>query len=91
MPLDGIFARERPYPEADAYNYVGHVRIPTLMLNGKNDIVMPFELAVNPMFQNLGTSDKKILLYDSAHYVPQQELIKECLNWLDKYMGVVKR
>jgi len=79
-------------PEVNAINYVGRVKVPTLMLNGKYDLNIPYETRVKPMFDLLGTpADKKELkLYDTDHFIPRDELIKETLIWLDRYLGSVK-
>jgi dienelactone hydrolase len=73
-------------------NYVGRVRVPTLMLNGKYDAILPPELSQRPMFELLGTpaEHKKHLLYETDHIPPRIEYIKETLSWLDKYLGPVK-
>ena len=34
-------------------------------------------------------SDEDVLLYDTGHNIPRNELIKETLNWLDQYLGPV--
>ena len=62
------------------------------MLNGKYDMIHPYETMVKPMFDLLGTpKDQKVMkLYDTDHYVPRNELIKETLAWLDRYLGPVK-
>ncbi len=79
-------------PEAYNFNYVSRVRIPTLMLNGRYDMTSPFETSAKPMFDLLGTpaDQKKMVVYDTDHFIPQNEFIKETLNWLDKYLGPVK-
>jgi eukaryotic-like serine/threonine-protein kinase len=79
-------------PEVAQMNYVTHVRIPTLMLNGRYDMVVPYETSAKPMFDLLGTpkEQKEQKLYDSDHFIPRNELIKETLNWLDRYLGPVK-
>ena len=79
-------------PEVSAVTYVSRVRIPTLMLNGKYDLGTPYETTVKPMFDLLGTpADKKELkLYETDHWLPRNELIKETLAWLDRYLGPVK-
>jgi dienelactone hydrolase len=73
-------------------NFVTRVKIPTLMLNGKYDFTFPFENSVKPFYEFLGTpvNDKKLILYETDHYVPRNEMIKEVLAWLDKYLGPVK-
>ena len=69
------------------------VKIPILMLNGRYDAKFPYETTVKPMFDLLGTpdEDKSLKLYDTDHYIPRNELIKESLSWLDKYLGPVNR
>jgi hypothetical protein len=41
------------------------------------------------MFRLLGTpqDQKKMLVYQSGHLVPQTEFIKETLAWFDAYLG----
>ena len=78
--------------EANQINYVSRVRTPTLMLNGKYDTIFPYETAIKPMFDLLGTPDehKKLKLYETDHIPPRNEFIKEILAWLDRYLGPVK-
>jgi hypothetical protein len=80
------------YPEADAINYVPWIKMPVLMLNGKYDMTFPYETTVKPFFNLLGTpeKDKRLVLYETDHGVPKSEMIKETLNWLDRYFGPVK-
>jgi dienelactone hydrolase len=86
----GLFGIGRP--EIYDCNYVGRVRVPTLMLNGKYDAILPPDLSQRPMFELLGTptEDKKHLLFETDHIPPRIEYIKETLTWLDKYLGPVK-
>jgi hypothetical protein len=44
---------------------------------------------VKPMFRLLGTpaEHKRYVLFESAHNVPRNDMIKEVLNWLEKYWG----
>jgi len=79
-------------PEVSQINYVGRVKLPTLMLNGKYDLGFPYETTVKPMFDLLGTPpDKKELKsYETDHFIPGDESIKETLAWLDRYLGPVK-
>lgn len=80
-------------PEIDEVNFIGRVKVPTLMLNGRYDTINPYEKTIKPMFDLLGTpaADKKLMLYDTDHIPPINEMIKETLAWLDKYLGPVKR
>jgi dienelactone hydrolase len=80
-------------PEIDPINYVSRINIPALMLNGRYDPLFPYESSLKPMLDLLGTPDKnkKLVLYDTDHFVPKSEIIKETLNWLDKYFGPVQK
>jgi serine/threonine protein kinase/formylglycine-generating enzyme required for sulfatase activity/dienelactone hydrolase len=90
LMVGGLHEVERQ--EANQINYVTRVKIPTLMLNGKYDLTVPFEAAARPMFDLLGTpkGQKEIKVYETDHFVPRNELIKESLSWLDRYLGPVK-
>ena len=79
-------------PEADEINYVARVKIPTLMLNGKYDFTLPLDTHVKPMYELLGTPDehKELKVYETDHFIPRNEVIKETLAWLDRYLGPVR-
>ena len=80
-------------PEIDQMNYVTRVKTPTLMLNGRYDLFFPYETNARIMFERLATSSdqKEQKVYNSDHYIPRNELIKETLAWLDRFLGPVKR
>jgi formylglycine-generating enzyme required for sulfatase activity/predicted esterase/predicted Ser/Thr protein kinase len=80
-------------PEADPFNFVTHVTIPVLMLNGRYDGSFPLESSQRPLFHFLGTPaiDKKHVVYEGGHSAfLRPEAVRECLDWLDKYMGPVR-
>jgi formylglycine-generating enzyme required for sulfatase activity/dienelactone hydrolase len=83
----------RTLPEAEPFNFASRVRIPVLMLNGRYDHRFPVEASQLPFFRSLGTpeKDKKHVIYESGHSPPRKEYIRESLDWLDKYLGPVKR
>ena len=76
-------------PEINEINYVSRVMLPTLMLSGRYDMTFPYETSAKPMFDLLGTPkvDKVLKLYNTDHFIPRNEFIKETLTWLDKYLG----
>jgi eukaryotic-like serine/threonine-protein kinase len=84
--------QQRGRPEVAQMTYVGRVRIPTLMLNGKYDMSFPYETTVKPMFDLLGTprADKQLRLYDTDHFIPRNEFTREAASWLDRYLGPVR-
>ena len=87
----GFFLQER-LPEVDQLNFAPHVKAPVLMLNGRYDFLWPPRISQEPMFRLLGTptEHKRRVVYDTGHDVPRTEMIKESLNWLDKYLGPVR-
>jgi len=82
---------QRTLPEVDTINFVGRVKQPVLMLNGRYDFFFPVESTQDPFFRMLGSKkdQKKHLLYETSHNIPRNELIKEMLNWFDQYLGPV--
>jgi serine/threonine protein kinase/formylglycine-generating enzyme required for sulfatase activity/cephalosporin-C deacetylase-like acetyl esterase len=90
--INGGFYLQRTLPEVDGLNFAPRVRIPTLMLNGRYDFFNPLETSQLRMFRLLGTSEqhKRHVLYETSHSIPRLELIKETLDWLDRYLGPVR-
>jgi len=83
------FSFQRPFPEADAINYVTRVTQPTLMLNGELDFFFPKETSQRPMYEMLGTPDKhkRWMTFPGAHSVPRVEMVREVLAWLKRYLA----
>lgn len=79
--------------EVDPWNYAPHVKIPLLMLNGRDDLLFPVETSQIPLLQALGTpaKDKQHVLFAGGHanLMSRPELMKVVLDWLDKYLGPV--
>ena len=88
----GGFRLTRPLPEIDAISFAPHVKVPVLMLNGREDFTFPIEEAQRPMFRLLGTpdADKRHVLYDGGHVFPFARVEKDTLEWLDKYLGSLR-
>jgi dienelactone hydrolase len=82
-------------PEIDGLNYAPRVTVPVLMLNGRNDALFPYETAQVPLLRLLGTpaANKRHMTYPAGHssFGWQNELIKESLNWLDRWLGPVRQ
>jgi len=91
--IRGGLSQIKKFPEANEFNYVSYLNTPVLMLNGRYDFIFPYESTVKPMFDLLGTQekDKRLVLYETDHFVPKSEIIKETLSWLDKYFGSASR
>jgi eukaryotic-like serine/threonine-protein kinase len=92
--LSGGFETWTIPPETDPVNFAPHVRQPVLMVNGRDDFDLPYDTAQVPLFQALGTSlpDKRHTVLEGGHIPPRpQEVFKEILDWLDRYLGPVQK
>jgi eukaryotic-like serine/threonine-protein kinase len=85
--------RARPQPEVDELNYLARVALPVLMLSGRLDANFPLETSARPFFDLLGTppDDKRHFVAEGGHFVPRPDLIRESLDWFDRYLGPVER
>ena len=82
----------RVLPEADPMNFAPRVKVPVLMVNGREDFDLPYATAQVPMFRMLGTpaADKRHAVLAGGHLPPRpQDVYKEILDWLDRYLGPV--
>ena len=90
--LGAGFPNRRLPPEVDVINFAPRVTVPTLMIGGKQDFVRPIEISQRPLFRMLGCApdDKRLALIEGGHLPPEiQPVIKEMLDWLDRYLGPV--
>jgi pimeloyl-ACP methyl ester carboxylesterase len=88
----GLYTGPAPLPEVDPLNFAPRVRVPTLMLNGRDDVLFPVETSQKPLFENLTlpAGDKRHVLLDGSHTPLRfQDVIRESLAWLDKYLGPI--
>jgi cephalosporin-C deacetylase-like acetyl esterase len=90
--VGGGFQYEKTLPEVDPFNFTPRVKMPVLMVNGRYDFFFPKENTQDPMFRVLGTpeKDKRHVVFESGHVPPADMLIKEVLEWLDRYLGPVR-
>jgi dienelactone hydrolase len=77
--------------EVDEFNYLAHLRIPTLVLSGRYDDVFPLETSVIPFVERLGVpaEHKRHRVYPTQHFLPRVETIRETLDRVDRYLGKV--
>ena len=88
----GLSSGAQP-PEIDGINFAPRAKVPMLMLNGRVDFDQSTEMQAKPMFRFWGApeKDKRLVLYDAGHIPANlQQVIREILDWLDKYLGPVK-
>jgi formylglycine-generating enzyme required for sulfatase activity/dienelactone hydrolase/predicted Ser/Thr protein kinase len=88
--LAGGFRAKKAAPEIEPLNFAPRVKMPVLLLGGRQDFMHPYETAQIPMFRMLGTpaKDKRHFVFEGGH-VPSRltEVIREILDWLDRYLG----
>jgi hypothetical protein len=62
------------------------------MISGRSDPLFPEATSQIPMFRLLGTpdKDKRRVVIDGGHVVFNQDVVREALGWLDKYLGPVR-
>ena len=82
-----------PYlPEVDPLNFAPRVRVPTLMLTGRDDFVRPVATHQEPLLRLLGTPDeqKRIAQFDGGHTPSDiNAIVREANAWLDRWLGPV--
>jgi dienelactone hydrolase len=92
--LSGGLLRSQPR-EVDSWNFAPRYRVPTLMVNGKQDFIMPYETNQRVLFDALGTpvADKRLITYEGGHRNPvtRPDLLGEIIGWFDHYLGPVRQ
>jgi pimeloyl-ACP methyl ester carboxylesterase len=82
-----------PLPEIDAVHYLPRNHIPTLLIAGHDDYIVPVETNQKPLMRLLATvpKDKRHVILDVGHNMSNyQDVIKEVVPWLDRYLGPVQ-
>ncbi len=84
--LPGLPVTEQPF------NYYPRVRQPILMLSGRWDVDVG-QPEQEAMLRFLGTPEeqKRRVVLDVGHgWVPQNQFVREALEWYDRYLGPVR-
>jgi dienelactone hydrolase len=87
----GLAAIPQP-PEVDGVNFAPRAHAPLLMLNGRYDFDQSSEEQARPLFRLWGApdKDKRMVIFEAGHLPANlQDLIREILDWLDRYLGPV--
>ncbi len=91
--LDGGYFLDKPPAGGDQADFAPRLKIPVLMVNGRDDYVFSMEKSQDPLFRMLGTpvSEKRHVVLDTPHDVTGQraQLVNVVLGWLDRYLGRV--
>jgi predicted esterase len=75
--------RHAPHmPEIEPFQYAPYVQIPALMINGRNDSVFYHEWYQLPLYRDLGTEDKMLVVLDVGHLPRYEETVELAHRWL---------
>jgi formylglycine-generating enzyme required for sulfatase activity/dienelactone hydrolase/predicted Ser/Thr protein kinase len=79
-------------PEIQPANFAPRVKVPVILINGRNDFQAPPD-ALQRLWELLGTpaEHKKAVLLEGGH-VPHDfnGFVREALDWYDKYLGPIR-
>jgi formylglycine-generating enzyme required for sulfatase activity len=88
----GLMSRQLP-PEINPIHFAPRAKEPTLLVGGRYDFIGPVETSQEPLLRLLGAPDrhKRLALFETGHVVyPGPEMIREVLDWFDRYLGPVR-
>jgi dienelactone hydrolase len=88
----GLLPSMASTPEVDPINALPRVSVPILMLSGEFDPMVPVGDA-RRYFELIGVrpDDKRHVVVVGGHFIPRDVVIRETLDWLDKYLGPTSR
>jgi fermentation-respiration switch protein FrsA (DUF1100 family) len=61
-----------------------------LTISAELDSGFPLETSAKPFVELLRTPQKKHVIAPGGHFVPRPILIRETLDWFDRYLGTVR-
>jgi len=86
----GIDERVKPtLPEADNVNFAPYVRVPKLLINGRNDEEHPWLSRGLPLWNLLQEPKELVLVEGGGHVVPPEDRIPAINDFLDRVLGPV--
>jgi eukaryotic-like serine/threonine-protein kinase len=87
----GIQTSEVELAEVSPLHFAPRVHAPALMIAGRDDFLRPIKTAQEPLFRLLGTppEHKRLAILDGGHIPEWNDVIRETLDWLDRYQGPV--
>jgi predicted esterase len=81
-------------PEVDPAQFAQQAQTPTLMINGRDDFLLPYDESQLPFFERLGAPEdmKRLARLEGGHIPTNRlEIVREVLDWLDLHLGSVQR
>ncbi|MFC1633433.1 protein kinase [Planctomycetota bacterium] len=90
----GGFPSEHQPEAADPATFAPKVKVPVLMVNGREDFIFPLETSQKPMYEFLGTPEehKEHRIYPGGHGLLglfTRQIKGDILRWLDRYLDPI--
>jgi dienelactone hydrolase len=94
LAMGGLTMGYTSMPSGQPFNFVPRIKIPILMVNGREDSLYPLETKQVPLYKLLGIPEehKKHITYPRRHSLigsSRVQMQKDIIAWLDKYLGPV--
>jgi dienelactone hydrolase len=89
--LQGSGLNRAAAPDIDPINFAPRLHVPVLMLNGRYDFERPLETSQTPLFQLIGSVEKKHAVFESGHSLATGDVASAVREWLDRYLGPPRR
>ena len=85
--------RMRRPPEINPLNFAPRVKTSVLLISGRHEFIFPPKTSSGVLFRLLGSTkkNKRHALLNGGHIPPWNEVVRETLDWLDLYLGKVKK
>jgi len=77
-------------PAANPINFVGRIKAPKLMLQGRYDEAAPLKTEAEPLYKLL-REPKRLTIFEGGHIPSPQIFVPTLNNWLDETLGPVRR
>jgi eukaryotic-like serine/threonine-protein kinase len=89
LHVGGLRSRARSSLQSDPINFLSRVTVPLKMISGEFDPVFPRETDQLPLYEFLGTPAERKEWYEvpAAHGVPKDVVVRQTLDWFDRYLG----
>ncbi|MFO7764163.1 MAG: SUMF1/EgtB/PvdO family nonheme iron enzyme [Wenzhouxiangellaceae bacterium] len=77
-------------PEIHQFNYLPRIRMPVLMISGREDFSFPYKSSQLPFFELIGTpgAHKRHVALQTGHLPPgYTDVVHHLLEWSDRWLG----
>lgn len=86
----GIDERVQPtLPEAANFNFAAHIRVPKLLINGRQDEEHPWTTRAKPLWDLMPPPKELVLIEGAGHHPPPEDRVPAINAFLDRTLGPV--